>query len=58
MDNSYILYIIIIAVLFAIVHVNNRKNKNKLYNRKGRNFRENYHAKKQERLKEKEADSK
>jgi len=50
MDNSTILYIVIIAVLFLLVLRNNRNNRRKLYDRKGRDFRGNYEAKKKERL--------
>jgi len=40
-----LLYGVIIMVLFLLVIWNNKNNKNKLYNRKGRNFRENFKAK-------------
>ena len=42
MDYKTIIYIVIIAILFLIVQRYNRNNKNKLYGRKGRNFRENF----------------
>lgn len=45
MDYQIILYVIAIAVLFLIVQRNNKSNKNKLYNRKSRNFRENFKEK-------------
>ncbi len=45
MDYQIILYVIAIAVLFLIVQRNNKSNKNKLYGRKGRNFRENFKEK-------------
>ena len=34
-----------LAILFLIVFANNKRNKNKLYHRKRRNFKENYEAK-------------
>lgn len=46
MDYTTIIYIVVIAILFLIVQRNNKSNNNKLYNRKSRNFRENYNAKK------------
>ena len=39
---------IIVIVLFPLLLFNNKRNKNKLYNRKGRNFRVNYLEKKKE----------
>ncbi|WMQ63456.1 hypothetical protein [Imtechella halotolerans] len=39
-------WLLCIPVLFVLVLANNRKNNHKLRNRKGRNFRENYHTKK------------
>ena len=50
MDYNIVFYIVVIAILFLIVQRNNKKNKEKLYGRKGRNFRENFRAKKEERL--------
>ncbi len=50
MDDKTILYIVIIAILFLIVQRNNKNNKKKLYDRKSRNFRENYKAKKKDSL--------
>jgi hypothetical protein len=38
-----------LAVLFLAVFSNNRKNKNKLYDRKGRSFRDNYYNRKREK---------
>ncbi|WP_299684354.1 hypothetical protein [uncultured Dokdonia sp.] len=38
-----------LAVLFMIVFANNKRNKNKLYHRKRRNFRDNYEAKRKEK---------
>ncbi len=40
---------IIVIVVFPLLLINNKRNKNKLYNRKGRNFKENYYEKKKER---------
>ncbi len=37
---------IIVIILFPLLLFNNKRNKNKLYNRKGRNFRDNYYEKK------------
>ena len=34
-----------LAVLFRVVFANNNRNKNKLYRRKKRNFKDNYEAK-------------
>jgi hypothetical protein len=45
MDYTTIIYIVAIAILFLIVIRNNRNNKRKLYDRKSRNFRENFQAK-------------
>lgn len=49
-----LLYLFIIIVLFGLVNSNFRSNQNKLHDRKGRNFRENYERKKEAR---KEQDS-
>ncbi|GGG28216.1 hypothetical protein GCM10011344_31270 [Dokdonia pacifica] len=38
-----------LAVLFMVVFANNNRNKNKLYRRKKRNFKDNYEAKKKEK---------
>lgn len=38
-----------LAILFLLVFANNRKNKKRLYNRKRRNFKDNYEAKRKER---------
>ena len=43
---------IIVIILFPLLLYNNKRNRNKLYNRKGRNFRENYFEKKKEKEKE------
>lgn len=45
-ENQIILAIIGIAILFAIVMWNSKRNKKKLYNRDGRDFRKNYFKKK------------
>lgn len=50
MDYNIIVYIVVIAILFLLVQRNNRRNKDKLYGRKGRNFRQNFRAKKEQRL--------
>ncbi|WP_299768752.1 hypothetical protein [uncultured Dokdonia sp.] len=34
-----------LAVLFMVVFANNKRNKDKLYHRKRRNFKDNYEAK-------------
>lgn len=44
-----VLYIVGIALLFLLVYLNNKRNVNKLRNKKRRNFRENYESKKQNR---------
>ncbi len=43
-----ILAVVIIGVLYFVMQANNRRNKDKRYNRKGRNFRENYNRRKEE----------
>jgi len=43
-----ILMIVGIAILFALVSWNNKRNKNKLYHRNKRDFKQNYLAKKRE----------
>jgi len=40
-----------LAILFMIVFANNKRNKNKLYHRKRRNFRDNYDAKRKKQEK-------
>lgn len=45
-QNQLILLVIAIAILFAIVSWNTKRNKNKLYHRDTRNFRKNYQKKK------------
>lgn len=40
---------IIVIILFPLLLYNNKRNRNKLYHRKGRNFRENYFEKKKEK---------
>jgi Tfp pilus assembly protein PilV len=52
-----LLLVIIILALFALFLKNNRNNDQKFANRKGRNFRENYKIKKQERKDETELNS-
>jgi hypothetical protein len=42
------LVFLILAILFILVFFNNRKNKEKRYNRRGRNFKENYYNRKRE----------
>jgi hypothetical protein len=37
-----------LVVLFILVFFNNKKNKDKRYNRRGRNFKENYYNRKKE----------
>tara|TARA_R110001632_G_scaffold48293_6_gene121720 strand:+ start:178 stop:354 length:177 start_codon:yes stop_codon:yes gene_type:complete len=39
----------ILMILFLLVFFNNRKNKEKRYNRRGRNFKENFYNKKKEK---------
>ena len=39
----------VLAVLFIVVFFNNKKNKEKRYNRRGRNFKENFYNKKKEK---------
>jgi len=39
---------IIVIIIFPLLLVNNKRNQNKLYNRKGRNFKQNYLEKKKE----------
>ncbi len=48
MDAKTIWWIIAIAVLFILVISNNKKNVNKLRNRKSRHFKDNYLEKKKE----------
>lgn len=38
-----------LAILFLLVFANNKRNKKKLYNRKRRNFKDNYEAKRKEK---------
>ena len=38
-----------IAVLFILVFFNNKKNKNRLYSRKRRSFKDNYYARKKDK---------
>lgn len=47
LSNTSQIFIVFIglAILFIIVFANNKRNKNKLYHRKRRNFKENYEAK-------------
>lgn len=40
-----------LAILFVIVFLNNRRNKEKRYNRRGRNFKDNYYQRKREKEK-------
>jgi hypothetical protein len=49
-------YAIVIVPIFLLLIWNNKKNKEKLYDRKGRSFRENYYSRKKEQ--QKETDSK
>lgn len=42
-----ILAVVIIGVLYFVMQANNKRNKDKRYNRKGRNFRENYRRRKE-----------
>lgn len=45
-ETQLILTVIAIAILFAVVSWNTKRNKNKLYNRSSRNFKKNYLKKK------------
>ena len=45
-ETQLIFMVIAIAILFATVSWNTKRNKNKLYNRDTRNFRKNYLKKK------------
>jgi len=45
-ENQLILAIVSIAILFAIVIWNGKRNKHKLYHRDSRDFRKNYAKKK------------
>ena len=53
MDYQIILYVVAIAVLFLFVQRNNKSNKSKFYDRKGRNFRENFKEKRKATQEEK-----
>ncbi len=44
-ETQLILVVIAIAILFAVVSWNTKRNKNKLYHRDKRNFRKNYEKK-------------
>ncbi|MFO7745706.1 MAG: hypothetical protein R6V36_10025 [Psychroflexus sp.] len=46
-DMQFIIVIAIIAVLFLLVFFNNKRNKQKRYDRKNRDFRRNFYEKKQ-----------
>jgi hypothetical protein len=46
-DTQFILVIVILAVLFLAVFLNNKSNKRKRYDRKNRDFRKNFYDKKQ-----------
>ncbi len=46
-DIQFIIVIAIIAVLFLLVFFNNKRNKQKRYGRKNRDFRRNFYEKKQ-----------
>lgn len=46
-DTQFIFVIIIIAILFLLVFLNNKRNKQKRYDRKNRDFRRNFYEKKQ-----------
>lgn len=48
-ETQLILMVIGIAVLFILVFYNTRRNKNKLYNRRKRNFKDNVIHKRKER---------
>ncbi len=49
-ETQLILLVIGIAILFAIVSWNHKRNKQKLYDRDKRNFRKNYHNRKKKKL--------
>ncbi len=51
LSNTTQIFIVFIglAILFLLVFANNRRNKKRLYNRKRRNFRDNYEAKRKEK---------
>ncbi|MEP0263888.1 hypothetical protein [Dokdonia sp.] len=48
LSNTTQIFVVFIglAILFILVFFNNKKNKDKLYHRKRRNFKDNYNAKK------------
>ncbi|PKV52311.1 hypothetical protein ATE84_4422 [Aquimarina sp. MAR_2010_214] len=48
-ETQLILMIIVIAILFVAVSWNTKRNKNKLYDRDKRNFRQNYQKRKKKR---------
>ncbi len=47
-STQVIIAIVIIGVLYFLMQANNKRNKDKRYNRKGRNFRDNYYRRKEE----------
>lgn len=51
LSNTSQIFIVFIglAILFLLVFANNKRNKNKLYRRKRRNFKDNYEAKRKEK---------
>jgi len=48
LSNTTQIFVVFIglAILFLLVFANNRRNKNKLYHRKRRSFKDNYETKK------------
>ncbi|WP_299211533.1 hypothetical protein [uncultured Dokdonia sp.] len=51
LSNTSQIFVVFIglAILFLLVFANNKRNKNKLYRRKRRNFKDNYEAKRKEK---------
>ena len=51
LSNTSQIFVVFIglAILFLLVFANNKRNKNKLYRRKRRNFKDNYAAKRKEK---------
>ncbi|MAQ40103.1 hypothetical protein [Mesonia oceanica] len=54
-QTQLILIVVLLAILFFAVLKNNKRNKEKRYDRKSRNFRENIYKKKKERDKEEQS---
>ncbi len=51
LSNTSQIFVVFIglAILFLLVFANNKRNKDKLYHRKRRNFKDNYQAKRKEK---------